>query len=314
MAAGGHLLATAGASGSVKLTPEGALRVAAADAGVQLPHSASVVAEALTALLLGGSEVQQHAAAAAAAAVLTTAGSGASSASAVGGLLSRYGSSAQAASASSAGQQQLQQALLAIDEQHARHHGMPQGGSGHALVGPLQPTPRQGSGAALEVGTPPARTPSPLGASSYQQLQQLATQPPLTSAPSRLGGAASANGGASANPTPGATSADATPAGGSAAASSDAGGGSAAPSRERSFARQPSGSWPQQQQLAVDSPWLLRYEDLRLGRMLGEGSYGRVRIGWWRETEVAVKVGGRVGRRGAGRSRRYASRMLTQQH
>jgi hypothetical protein len=66
--------------------------------------------------------------------------------------------------------------------------------------------------------------------------------------------------------------------------------------------RQSSEAWPLQQRLEPDSPWIIEFGDLKLGRVVGEGSYGHVRIGWWHETEVAVKVGlgGIPGSRGAG--------------
>ncbi|KAI8472913.1 MAG: hypothetical protein J3K34DRAFT_502100 [Monoraphidium minutum] len=274
MAAGGHLVVTAGASGSVKLTPEAALRVAAADAGLRLPHGASVIAEALTTLLLGGGGGSGSAAAAA---VLLSAGSGSS----VGGLLSQYSSLHHSASASaSAGQLQ---ALLSISEASARHHAPPAGGArgGSSSGGSRAQAAAQATPSLQSSGGGVARALSPLsGPPSSQQQQQ---QQPSRTASGSAGGAAADPG-----PQP----------------ESSGGGAAAAAAAPRAppwgLSRQPSGSWPQQQQLAVDSPWILRYGDLRLGRVLGEGSYGRVRIGWWRETEVAVKILYSPGGGGAG--------------
>lgn len=331
MAAGGHLLVTTGATGSVKLTPEAALRVAAADAGVRLPHSASAAAEALTALLLGGDI---------AAALQHSASSETSSALSVGGLLQHYGSMQLQGSlpgslrgASSSGQ--LQQAgLLAIDEEQAPAVAAAAAAAGHLLATGRLPSggaaawgvprqPRQSSGA-LELGTPPARSPAPLvgfgssGPAGCQQCnggQQQSQAGAPDSDQSRPSSRQASRQASSSGPAPASSSAEAgaPPAradasgsestsrapscgscgggGGGAGAAGDTGDAGAPPPRKRSFGRQPSGSWPQQQQLGLDSPWILKYEDLRLGRVLGEGSYGHVRIGSWRETEVAVKVG-----------------------
>jgi hypothetical protein len=309
LAAGRRLVITAGASGSVKLTPEGALRVLAAEGGVRLPASASAVAEALTALLFGGQGSQSAAAATAAAvAVLKTAGSAASSAStaaAVGGLLSQYGSMHGAASAG-----QLQAALLGLDAeqlarvqaaggaagfktaaapfafaQQAEQQQQQQGSSGPGT--PAAPSAYGGSGR----GPPPLGVgggPSTDGGGSSAPPSEL--QSARNSGASRRG-ASGDGGGAAAAP---AAAPDAAAA--AAAGSGGPGGGQAAPGGrvsaggERALQRAPSSSWPQQQQLALDSPWVLRYEDLRLGRVVGEGAFGYVRLGVWRETEVAVKV------------------------
>jgi len=301
MCAGSHLIATAGKSGSVKLTPEGALRVLAMDAGVRLPHSASVVAEALTALLLGGTGQQ---AAAAAAAVLKTAGSAASSVSAAGGLLSQYASSLHGAASSG----QLQQALANIDEQlvRAAQHSMsaqhrrpsagqlsPQqtagvgsrGGSvvvAGAMQQQQQQQPAQGSGGsdrllAFQPPTPPGIS---TNNSQQQEPAQPQSQPQPSSQPNSAGGrrGSSTDGGGSSN--------------------AGAGGGSSAPSRERSLARQPSSSWPHQERLQLDSPWIIPFEELRLARVIGEGSYGHVRIGSWHEVRFCLLF---VGRRGYAR-------------
>ncbi|GBF95597.1 hypothetical protein Rsub_08578 [Raphidocelis subcapitata] len=259
LAAGGHVLATTGKSGSVKLAPEACLRILAADAGVRLPQSASAVAEALTALLLGGGgPAQSAAAAAAAAAMLKSAGSSASSASAIGGLLSQYGGSVHAAASGGP----LQQALATLDDQVRAQAA----GGGDS----------SGAGAPRASGE---RQPSPLGVGGVGAGSRGAS-----SGDGGSGGAASA--GTSAAATPGRGSGDGAAPAAAAAAAEPADG---PPSRGRSIVRQISSSWPSQVQLGLESPWLLPFEELRLGRIVGEGSYGRVYIGAWREAEVAVK-------------------------
>ena len=44
------------------------------------------------------------------------------------------------------------------------------------------------------------------------------------------------------------------------------------------------------QQAIKVSDWLIPMDEIEMGDHLGAGSYGEVRIGRWRETEVAVKI------------------------
>jgi hypothetical protein len=297
LAAGRRLLVTAGATGSVKLTPEGALRVLAADGGVRLPPSASAVAEALTALLLGGGQGNQSAAAAATAAaaavaVLQTAGSAASSAPAAAaagglGLLSQYGSMHNTASAG-----QLHAALLGLDaEQLARASGAGGGAAKQALASQLQEQQRQsssGPGTPAAAPVPPgARVlgPSPLGLSGGASTDGGGSSvPPSEPQSARNSGVGRRD--PSGDGSSGAAAAAAAP--GAAAAAAGAGevtaaaAGQGRASASGGLQRAPSSSWPQQQQLALDSPWVLRYEDLKLGRVVGEGAFGYGECSpWW---------------------------------
>ncbi|KIY92692.1 hypothetical protein MNEG_15271, partial [Monoraphidium neglectum] len=297
MAAGGSFLATAGAGGGVRVAPEGVLRALAAEAGVRLPGSftggggdgrggaaaggrksgvddvaaASVVAEALAELLLSArgssyagdgqqqQQQQQQQQAAAAAALLSRAsiGGGAGGGDCVGeGLAAErlrlmVSELLQRQGAPAAAAAAVEAALTGSGGKPGTDGRRP-GAAGVGAVG----RQRAGRGSAGAVGSGGSDS-KPRDGSQHERSSPAlsASAPPAASG---LGGGAAAAAPAAGSPVDG-----------------------VAP------------GWPRRHRVTPgdvdDSPWLLDYDDIRLGRVMGEGAYGHVRLGWWRETEVAVK-------------------------
>jgi hypothetical protein len=260
MSAGPDLLVTAGCGGSVKLAPEAALRALAAEAGVRLPTRAAAVTEALAALLLGASS---SSVAATAGQKLTAAATAAAAAAvAVLGGGGGAGGGGPAAGAAPAG-------------------GRWSGDSGSSGAGP-------GGGGAGGGGLLDAygQKINDSAASIGELRRALIGAESMSAAAAAAGGG---GGGAAPGGAAGRSSFELSGSGRSRAGALASGGSAAG-----LVAGRPSGgdAWPSQQRLEPGSPWIIEFGDLKLGRVVGEGSYGHVRIGWWHEAEVAVKVGG----------------------